>query len=545
MADKEKDKPADDNKIDHYVKQGVIASGKHALVLEVQEENTSNRFALKVLLPEAMLDPEQIQILKYEGKVAQSLDHPNVIKWFATVHRKTNIYLVLELFRALNIKNFIANDAAGVQMRLRKIVDCTCLALQHMHERGWIHLDVKPDNILLNRSSEVKLIDFSLSKKVKGMLGNLLGGKSTEIGGTLTYIAPETIRKEALTPQTDIYSLGITIYECMTGTTPFKGSTPKDLLMKHLATVAAPPSEYNKNVTPEMDRMVLRMLAKKPKDRQKNMQEVMSEFRNIQIFKEDPEVVFERKVQESKDGEMKQSLGKRLDSRTDHSRSEDAKTNPEMAAQLAANAKPALESRQSAPDPKKLEPKKKPAPAPVAAQAPRPQMPMPMPPPMMQPPMMQPQMMQPMMQPMMPSYPQPQYGQMPGMPGGYMPMPGYPMQMPMPGMPQTMPGYPPGAGGLMPGMMPPGMSPQGYPQMMPNAGQMPGQPPGVPPQMPQQPMAMPQQTVAVQPPAAPVPPVAPPAPAKPVPRGLQRPAPPPMPENVSDLPTMDELPDVM
>lgn len=532
MADKEKDKPADDNKIDHYVKQGLIASGKHAQVWEVQEENTSNRFALKVLLPEAMLDPEQIQILKYEGKVAQSLDHPNVIKWFATVHRKTNIYLVLELFRALNIKNFIANDAAGVQMRLRKIIDCTCLALQHMHERGWIHLDVKPDNILLNRSSEVKLIDFSLSKKIKGMLGNLLGGGRTEIGGTLTYIAPETIRKDGLTPQTDIYSLGITIFECLTGTTPFKGSSPKDLLMKHLATIAAPPSEYNKNVTPEMDRMVLRMLAKKPKDRQKNMQEVMSEFRNIQIFKEDPEVVFERKVQESKDGEMKQSLGKRLDSRTDHSRSEDAKTNPEMAAQLAASAKPAPEARQSAPDPKKPEPKKKPAPAPVATPAPRTPMPMPMPPQMMQ--------------PMMPGYPQPQspYAPMPGMPGGYMPMPGYPMQMPMPGMPQVMPGYPPGAGGAMPGMMPQGMPPQGYP-MMPNAGQMPGMPPGVPPQMPQPPVAMPQQPIVAQSPVVPVPPAAPPAPVKPVPRGLQRPAPPPIPENVGDLPTMDELPDVM
>lgn len=535
MADKETDKPADDNKIDHYVKQGLIASGKHAQVWEAQEENTANRFALKVLLPEAMLDPEQVQILKYEGKVAQSLDHPNVIKWFATVHRKTNIYLVMELFRALNIKNFIANDAAGVQMRLRKIIDCTCLALQHMHEKGWIHLDVKPDNILLNRSSEVKLIDFSLSKKVKGMLGNLLGGKNVEIGGTLTYIAPETIRKDGLTPQTDIYSLGITIYECLTGTTPFKGSSPKDLLMKHLATIAAPPSDYNKNVTPEMDRMVMRMLAKKPKDRQKNMQEVMSEFRSLQIFKEDPEAVFAKKVQDAKDGDMKQTLGKRLDSRTDHSRSEDAKTNPEMARQLAANAKPAPDARQSAPDlNKKPDPKKPvPTPKPATAQTARP--PMPMQPQMMQPPMMQPPMMPPQM---MPGYPQQQspYAPLPGMPGIYMPMPGYPMQMPMPGMPQAMPGYPPGAGGGMPGMFPQGMPPQGYP-MMPNAGQMPGMPPGAPP-----PMQMPQQPLAPQPqPIAPQQPVQ----AKPVPRALQRPAPPPMPENVGELPTMDELPDVM
>ncbi len=526
MADKEKDKPADDNKIDHYVKQGLIASGKHAQVWEVQEENTNNRFALKVLLPEAMLDPEQIAILKYEGKVAQSLDHPNIVKWFATVHRKTNIYLVLELFRALNIKNFISNDSLGVQVRLRKIIDCTSAALQHMHERGWIHLDVKPDNILLNRSSEVKLIDFSLSKKIKGLLGNLLGGKSTEIGGTLTYIAPETIRKEPLTPQTDIYSFGITIYECLTGTTPFKGNSPKDLLMKHLAAVAAAPSEINKNVTPEMDRMVLRMLAKKPKDRQKTMQEVISEFRNIQIFKEDPEAVFSRKAQEAKEGDMKQSLGKRLDSRTDHSRSEIAKTNPELAAQMLANASPAPQARQSAPDPKKPEPKK-PAPA---VQPPRPAMPVPVQPTMMQ---------SPMMPLMMPGYPQPQAPFAP-MPGGYMPMPGYPMQMPMPGIPQGMPGYPPGAGG--------GMPPQGYPMAPPNMGQMPGLPQGVPQQMPmpQQP-ASPMQPIPQQQPISPQQSAPPqqPVQAKPIPRGLQRPAPPPPPKDGGDLPTMDELPDVM
>ena len=136
MADKDKQQAADENKIDHYVKQGLIASGKHAQVWEAVAENTSNRFALKVLLPEAMLDHEQVAILKSEGKVAQALDHPNIIKWVATVNRKTNVYLVLELFRALNVKNFLANDTFGVQMRLRKVIECVCLALQHMHERG-------------------------------------------------------------------------------------------------------------------------------------------------------------------------------------------------------------------------------------------------------------------------------------------------------------------------------------------------------------------------------------------------------------------------
>lgn len=514
MADDKKTPAAEDNKIDHYVKLGTIAMGKHAQVLEVQEENTTNRFAMKLLLSEAMKDSEQVATLKYEGKVAQSLDHPNLIKWVATVHRKTNIYLILELFKAPNLKSNILMDIVGVQSRLRKLIECTCQALHHMHEKGWVHLDVKPDNILMSRASEVRVIDFSLSQKIKGALGKMLGGNK-EIGGTLTYIAPESIRKEAPTPATDIYSLGITIYECLTGTTPFKGNTPKDLLMKHLTAIPTPPSDINKNVTPEMDRMVLRMLAKKTKDRQKNMQEVLSEFRNIQPFKEDPEKLREQKLAEQKEAEGQQSLGKRLDSRTDHSRSEKAKVDPEFAKQLAAAANPPPQLGAAKPKPEPAKPKPAPKPQPVAA-APQPPMPMPM---------------APGFPPQMPFMPMPQM-----MPGQFAPMPGYGY----PGMPQQMPGYPPGAG-PMPGMMPMQM-PMQPGAMMPQPGMpvpgMTGVPQPMPPQM--APPSQPQPT-PVQPPA----PVAARPAAGSVVRPGQRPEPPPTAKDVDDLPMMEELPDVM
>lgn len=512
MAEENKTPSAEDNKIDHYVKLGVIAMGKHAQVLEVQEENTTNRFAMKLLLAEAMKDSEQVATLKYEGKVAQSLDHPNLIKWVATVHRKTNVYLILELFKAPNLKTSITLDIVGVQTRLRKLIECTCQALHHMHEKGWVHLDVKPDNILMSRASEVRVIDFSLSERIKGALGKMFGGKK-EIGGTLTYIAPETIKKEAATPATDIYSLGVTIYECLTGTFPFKGSTPKDLLMKHLTAIPAPPSDINKNVTPEMDRMVMRMLAKKPKDRQKNMQELMSEFRNIQPFKEEPEKLREQKIAQEKAAEGQQSLGKRLDSRTDHVRSERAKADPEFAKTLASPSNP---PPPKAATPETAKPKPTPKPQPAAApQPPLPVMPMPMP-------------MAPGFPPQMPFAPMPMP---PMMPGQFAPMPGYGY----PGMPPQMPGYPSGAG-PMPGMMPMPMQPAA---VMPQPGMS----------MPAVPVAPQQTPVPVTPP--PVAPVPVPTPAAERPttgsvvRPGQRPAPPPAAKDVDDLPMMEELPDVM
>lgn len=498
MADDNKTPAADDNKIDHYVRLGTIAMGKHAQVLEVQEENTANRFAMKLLLSEAMKDPVQVATLKYEGKVAQSLDHPNLIKWVATVHRKTNVYLIMELFKAPSLKSSIMLDIVGVQSRLRKLVECTCQALHHMHEKGWVHLDVKPDNILMSRASEVRVIDFSLSEKIKSGLGKMFGGKK-EIGGTLTYIAPETIKKESPTAATDIYSLGITLYECLTGTFPFKGNTPKDLLMKHLAATPAAVMDLNKNVTPEMNRMVMRMLAKKPKDRQKNMQEVMSEFRNIQPFIEDPEKLREQKLAEEKSAQGQQSLGKRLDSRTDHTRSERAKVDPEFAKELATKAAAPPAPKPKLPSPEKDKPKTaaKPKSAPAA--------PVPMMPPM----------------PMAPGFaPQAPFAPMampPMMPGQFAPMPGYAY----PGMPPQMPGYPPGMA-PMPGMMP--MQPAA---MMPQ--------PGMPTQMP---MPM---TPPIPVPSAPA--------ARPsagsVVRPGERPTPPPSATDVDDLPMMDELPDVM
>ena len=517
VADDNKTPAAEDNKIDHYVRLGTIAMGKHAQVLEVQEENTTNRFAMKVLLTEAMKDSEQVAILKYEGKVAQSLDHPNLIKWIATVQRKTNIYLIMELFKSPNLKSNIMLDIVGVQSRLRKLIECTCQALHHMHEKGWVHLDVKPDNILMSRASEVRVIDFSLSQRIKGALGKIFGG-GKEIGGTLTYIAPESIRKEAPSPATDIYSLGISIYECLTGTVPFKGSTPKDLLMKHLTAAPTPPSDINKNVTPEMDRMVLRMLAKKPKDRQKNMQEVMSEFRNVQPFKEDPEKLREQKLAEQKAAEGQQSLGKSLDSRKDHVRSEKAKLDPEFAKQLAVAANPPKQPTSAKPEPAKPKPTPKPQPA---AAVPQPPMQMPM---------------APGFPPQKPFMPMPQM-----MPGQFALMPGYGY----PGMPQQMPGYPPGAG-PMPGMMPMQMPMQSG-AMMPQPGMpMPGMPmpgmPGVPQPMP------PQVAPPNQPQADPVQPVAP-VPARPSAgsfvRPGQRPEPPPSAKDVDDLPMMEELPDVL
>ncbi|MAG93952.1 MAG: hypothetical protein CMJ48_09410 [Planctomycetaceae bacterium] len=319
-------------KIDEYQLLSCIASGGQTQIWEVSIPGSPETLAMKLLLADAFAKSAERAVIKHEAKVGKSLEHPNVLPIIKYVKTKQNAYLIMPLFRSANLKNFIAADHIGVQVRFRKLFESTCLALGHMHEKGWIHRDIKPDNILLNKASEVRLIDFSLSTRVVSGVGKLLAGKAKTIQGTRTYIAPETIRKQTPSPQTDMYSLGITMFEALTGRPPFMGMHPQELLKKHIASRAQAPSEFNPNVTPEMDLLIAKMLKKKPKDRPESMQEIYTEFRNIKAFREEVQEVGKPSEEEQLTEEA--SLETRLDSRTDHIRSEATRKNPELAKTL-------------------------------------------------------------------------------------------------------------------------------------------------------------------------------------------------------------------
>ena len=488
------------NKIDDYMLIGVIGNGKTCQVHEAMHEQSGAMVAMKLMLPEAMADAEEKALLKHEGKVAQQFEHPNLIRCNGIVMRKTECYLLLDLFKTPNLKLFIHADRAAVQCRMKKLIEGVCAGLGHMHDKGWIHKDLKPDNILMNRSAEVRLIDFSLAVRKSSAISKVFSSKKGVIRGTRTYLAPETIRKEGATPATDIYSLGISLYECLTGKPPFTGESPQDLLKRHLSVEAPPPSLLNDNVTPEMDAVILKMLAKKPKERFQECSEIVSAISNISMFREEPveghnsDEDEDQSVSEDEATRLKDLMDGRLDSRTDAKVRKMLEDNPALkktyqeikeqqvqrqearAAEIERRRKKL--SGEKAVDEKPAAKKKRPAaaapPTPQPAPGYFPQAPVPQPYGMPQPgyPQM-PQAGYPQM-PQQPGMPQPGYPQMPQQPG--MPQPGYPQMPQQPGMPQ--PGYP-----QMPQQQ--GMPQPGYPQMP----QQPGMPQPGYPQTPQQPGA--------------------------------------------------------
>ena len=180
-------------------------------------------------------------VLKHEAKLAERFDHPNLIRAKKLVMNKKRAYIVMDYFRRPNLKMQLAADGVSLQIRVARLFEQLCQALGYLHDQGWVHRDVKPDNILFNKASELRLIDFSLTTKAGGVVSKLMGSKEKVIQGTRTYISPETILKAPPSPQSDIYSLGITLFEVLTGEPPFRGTSPDDLLKKHLTTARPAP----------------------------------------------------------------------------------------------------------------------------------------------------------------------------------------------------------------------------------------------------------------------------------------------------------------
>src|SRR5262249_36284951 len=190
---------------------------------------------MKLLLPESLKESEFKNALKHEAAVGKSLDHPNIIRILDLRVTKQNAYFIMEYFRAPNLKSMLRNDLTSAQVRAKKMMECISQALTHMHEKGWVHRDIKPDNILINKGSEIRLIDFGLAAHPKSLIGKLLSSKKrTAIQGTRTYLAPELIERKPLSISSDIYALGITFYEVLTGRPPFVSGNPNDLLMMHV-----------------------------------------------------------------------------------------------------------------------------------------------------------------------------------------------------------------------------------------------------------------------------------------------------------------------
>jgi serine/threonine protein kinase len=258
-------------------------------VWEAILDRDNKRYALKVLRPEQRGNKDEIAFLKHEFEVAKELNHKNIIKLIEYRTDAETPFIVLELFSEMNLKMAMRRGPEPIAYKLPSIVEQASEGLYYLHSKGYVHCDIKPDNILLSRDWEVKLIDFTIAKKIKTGFGKLFAGK-TKVEGTRSYMSPEQIRGGTLEPRSDIYSMGCMIYELITGKAPYTGNTPNELLSKHLSASIPSLLVGNDNVSPEFNNIVRKMLAKKPEERPQDMWDVLKMIRATPIFKKPPRI---------------------------------------------------------------------------------------------------------------------------------------------------------------------------------------------------------------------------------------------------------------
>lgn len=276
--------------LEGYRLRSMLQTGQTSQVFEVVEIKSNRHFAMKLLLPEAAEKPEQRRALFNEAEVGIKMTHQNVIRIVKVSRAKETPHFIMEFFPSGGLRlRLQAKDFAFIKEHSRKIFKQAATGLAYMNASGYVHRDVKPDNILVNSIGDTKMIDFAISKKIPTGFAKWFYRRG-QPQGTPSFMSPEQIRDEPPDPRMDIYSYGCTLFELTTGRPPFRGTSSNDLLSRHFAEKPAPPSAYNSDVTDEFCAFVLKLVAKKKTDRPANFHEVLIELRKVkQIYKSMPE----------------------------------------------------------------------------------------------------------------------------------------------------------------------------------------------------------------------------------------------------------------
>lgn len=253
-----------------------IGSGAMSEVKRASRKKTFETVAVKILSPDRRHITRKIES-QYrsltEGEIGLLFKHPNIIKVFAWGRDGKKEFIVMELFEGVLLRDLLHEGSLNPkQNRIDMLLQITS-ALDHIHSKGIVHRDFCPRNILVNGKGEVKVFDFGLSVEIE-LVKKLRGNRT----GTLAYMAPELIKRQHTDQRCDIYALGITMYEIFAGQRPFLGIDNIAKLMQVMMATAEPPSHYNKKVSPEMDRIIIKAISKDPNDRYENVEAVMEDF---------------------------------------------------------------------------------------------------------------------------------------------------------------------------------------------------------------------------------------------------------------------------
>jgi len=240
-----------------------VGDGGMAVVYRGHDLLLGRDVAVKVLRPQYASDPNVRARFEREAQAAAGFAHPNIIDIYDVGEEDGTPYIVMEFVRGQTLKEIIGAEGPFHPDDVAALLDQLCSALDYAHERGYVHRDVKPQNILVDARGHARVVDFGIAK-------GLADADLTEIGaglGTVGYLSPEQASGLMATPASDVYSAGVVAFEMLTRRLPFEADTPVGVAMRHVHDPPPPPSSLRPPIPPAVDALVLRAMAKDPTQR--------------------------------------------------------------------------------------------------------------------------------------------------------------------------------------------------------------------------------------------------------------------------------------
>jgi len=243
-----------------------IGDGGMAVVFKALDRKLNRTVAVKVLRESYASDPQFLARFTREAQSAASLTHPNIVSVYDVGQDGDVHYIVMEYIEGQNLKEVITEYAPlPTQLAIEYAIQM-CNALGYAHSKGLIHRDVKPQNMLIDRGGQIKVADFGIAKG----LGDVTLTQAGFTLGTVHYFSPEQAQGKPALPQSDLYSIGVVLYEMLTGRIPFESDNPLALALKHIEEAPTSPRKYNPAIPPALEQLILKALAKQPAQRYPN-----------------------------------------------------------------------------------------------------------------------------------------------------------------------------------------------------------------------------------------------------------------------------------